>query len=897
MFLVRLCIILGVISVIFSKNIVFRLTLPVILSLGQNKFNIIPHKHIFIRAFFISLVLLILLIPSELLAQENPAEKTLTNSKRLLDEPVEHDAVDSTVLDIVEQKVYLYSGALVKFGEIQLKAGYIEYDFKNKNVCAYPRKDSSGKEIEFPEFTDGNETFTAKLMCYNFETKKAFVEGSRAKQGEGFVHFDKVKVYENKETHGLHGKYTTCDAEHPHYYFNISKAVVKPNDKIVAGPLMLYIADVPTPLALPFGFFPNQKNKGAGIIIPTYDNSIPWGSGLRNGGYYIPIKDKADIQLTGSIYARGTWGVRAVTRYKSLYKHNGNFQLSFQENINGDKELPILTRYSKSRIFSVIWNHNQDPKARPNSTFNANVNYNSNARTDINSQGTGFLNNSYQSSISYRKIFPNTPFSVNVNASQSGTYIPADTSIRRQAYNNLTFNLPDINFAMNRIYPFKSLENDKNAGKKWMKEASKIFLTWNAQMRNEVNFIDTALGGDIINQLLPKVRNGVQHNISAGTSLKVLKKNVTLNPSLRLTERWYFQQLDNVYDPILDEVVSDTLRGIENWSRAMNGSMSLSATTKLYGFYQFANFAKGKRQTLVRHVFTPSVSYNYTPSLNTFIDTQYINVNNIILPYTPLQLGVYGVPPRTSSGAVGLNLTNSFEMKIKTKTDTGMVYKRVKLIDNLTLSTSYDLIRKEFKLSDINITGRTTLFKTIGLNGNMRFNPYALNDTARSQRINEYEFVKSGKLARMTDANLAANFSLSPETFRNKKENQEVKNEEINPFDIPWNASFSYNLNVRNFVNSITDRDTTTYIQTAGASGSITFTQNWRVGFNLNYDITNKKLSYTSLDIYRDLHCWEMRLSWVPFGPRQSYNFQINVKSSILQDLQYKKQSQPNEFR
>lgn len=838
-------------------------------------------------------------MPSASFAQDTtsaPQKKV----KRLMEEPVEYDAVDSTILDVLEQKVYLYSGAIVKFGEIQLKAGHIVYDFKNKNVCAYPRKDSTGKEIEFPEFTDGNETFTAKLMCYNFETKKAFVEGSRTKQGEGFVHFEKVKVYANKETHGLHGKYTTCEDEHPHYYFNISKAVVKPNDKIVAGPLMLYIADIPTPLALPFGFFPNQKNKGAGLIIPTYDNSVPWGSGLRNGGYYFPIKDKADIQLTGSIYARGTWGIRAVTRYKSLYKHNGNFQLSFQENINGDKELPELTRYSKSRIFSIIWNHNQDPKARPNSTFNANVNYNSNARTDINSVGTGFLNNSYQSSISYRKLFPNTPFSVNVNASQSGTYTPADTSQGRQAYNNLTFNLPDINFAMNRIYPFKALENDKNAGKTWMKEASKIFLTWNTQMRNEVNFIDTALGGDIINQLLPRVKNGVQHNLSAGTSIKVLKKNVTLNPSVRLTERWYFQKLDQNYNSAQDTVIRDTLRGIDNWNRAMNGSMSIAATTKVYGFYQFAEFAKGKRQTLVRHVFTPSVSFNYAPSLNTYTDTQYINVNNIILPYTPLQLGVYGVPPRTSSGAVGLNLTNSFEMKIKTKTDTGMVYKRLKLIDNLTLSTSYDLIREEFKLADINVTGRTTLFKTISLNGNMRFNPYALNDTLRTQRINEYEINKSGKLARMTDANLAASFILSPENFRkNKTEENEKKSTEktIDPYEIPWNASFTYNLNVRNFVNSVSDKDTTTYIQTAGASGSVTFTKNWRVGFNLNYDITNKQLSYTSLDIYRDLHCWEMRLSWVPFGPRQSYNFQINVKSSILQDLQYKKQSQPNEFR
>ena len=826
-----------------------------------------------------------------------PTKKIVVD--RMLDEPVEYNAKDSIRLNVIEQKVYLFGGGEVKFGEIELKAGYIVYDFKNKNVCAYPRKDSAGNDVEFPEFTDGKEVFTAKLMCYNFESKKAFVEGSRAKQGEGFIHFDKIKIYENKETHGKHGKYTTCDLEHPHYYFNISKAVVKPDDKIVAGPLLLYIADVPTPLGLPFGFFPNQKKKGAGIIMPTYDNSVPWGSGLRNGGYYIPIKDFADIQLTGSIYSRGTWGVRAITRYKNLYKYSGNFQLSFQENINGDKDLQALTNYSKSRIFSIIWNHNQDPKARPNSTFNANVNYNSNARSDINETGVGFLNNSYQSSLSYRKTFPNTPFSMTMNASQSGTFTPADTSINRQAYNNLTFNLPDINFAMNRIYPLKGLENENNARKKWMKEASKIFLTWNSQFKNSVSFIDTALTSNFAQELLPQMRNGIQHNISAGTSFKILKNNVAINPSIRATERWYFQKFNRFYEPVDDTILSDTLRGIKNWGRAMNASFNVSATSKLYGFYQFAGFAKGKKEALVRHVLTPSLSFNYNPNFSTLTDTQYINANNIILPYSPLQLGIYGIPPNSESGVLGLNLINSLEMKIKTKTDTGMVYKKVKLIENFSIGTSYDLLLDSFNLRDITVSGRTTLFKLVSLNGSMRFNPYSRRENNRTQLQNVYEFNESGKLARLVDANLAASFSLSPETFKKKTPETEGEEQapEVNPYEIPWNASFTYNLNVRKFVNSVSQNDTTTYIQTAGVNGSVSFTQKWRVGFSLNYDVTNKQLSYTSLDIYRDLHCWEMRLGWIPFGPRQSYNFQINVKASILEELRYKKQSQPNEFR
>ena len=849
--------------------------------------------------------MLIVAFPNKAYSQADSTKADTVKVDRMLDEPVIYNAKDSIRLNVIEQKVYLYGGASVKFGEIELKAGYIEYDFKKKNVCAYPRKDSVGNDIEFPEFTDGNETFDAKLMCYNFESKKAYVEGSRAKQGEGFIHFDDVKVYPNKEVHGRHGKYTTCDLEHPHYYFNISKAIVKPDDKIVAGPLMLYISDVPTPLALPFGFFPNQKNRGAGLIIPTFDNSVAWGSGLLNGGYYFPIKDKADVQLTGSIYSRGTWGVRAITRYKNLYRYNGNFQLSFQQNIFGDKDLPELTNYSKSSVFSIQWNHNQDPKARPNSTFSANVNYNSNARSDITQTGTGFLNNSYQSSISYRKVFPNTPFSVNFNASQSGTFTPADTSLNRQSYNNLTFNLPDINFAMNRIYPLKGLQNESNRNKKWVKELGKVYLTWNSQFKNTVTFIDTALydstlGRNDYAKLIPVMRNGFNHNLSTGTSFKIFKKAVTLNPSIRVTERWYLQTLNKSFDPVADKINADTLRGPSNWARALDGSFNVTATSKIYGYFQFTGFAKGKRKALVRHVLTPSLGFSYNPNFNTLIDPVLNNADSIILPsYSRLELGIYGYPPNSESKLVTLNLTNSLEMKIKTKTDTGMVYKKVKLIDNLTIGSSYDAALDSFNLRNITMNGRTTLFKVISLNGGMTFNPYARNSEKRL--INKYQFQENGKLARFTSGNLAMSFALSPETFSKKKTEQEEEGaKEIDPSEfhkISWNASFNYNFRATKTISSTTDNDTTLFIQTAGVSGTVNFTKNWRIGFNVNYDISNKEISYTSLDIYRDLHCWEMKLGWIPFGPRQSYNFQINVKSSILQDLRYKKQSQPNEFR
>ena len=846
-------------------------------------------------------MLLILLLPANSIAQgEVKQPDDSLKIKRILDEPVSYKAQDSIRLDVVSQKVYLYGKAEVKFGDIVLKSGYIEYDFKGKNVCAYPIKDSVGKDVDFPEFTDGKETFTAKLMCYNFESKKAFVEGSRAKQGEGFVHFDQVKVYPNKETHGAHGKYTTCDLEHPHYYFNISKAIVKPDNKIIAGPLMLYIADIPTPLALPFGFFPNQKNKGAGIIIPTYDNSVAFGSGLLNGGYYIPFGERFDLQITGSVYTRGTWGVRSILRYKNLYKNSGSFQLSYQKNVTGDKALQSLTNFSTSNVFAINWNHIQDPKAQPNSTFNANVNYNGSPRSDINARGTDFINNSYQSSISYRRVFPNTPFSLTLNASQSGTYTYSNNA-NRQSSNNLTFNLPDVNFAMNRIYPLKGIQNENNRNKKVIKELAKIYVTYNTQFRNTISFIDTALYDSTLDRnnygkLLSDMRNGFQHNLSAGTSLKVLKKSVTINPSINVTERWYLQTLSQGYDPIADKVTRDTLRGPTNWSRAFNGSINVSATSKLYGMYRFSGFAKGKRESIIRHVLTPNLSFSYNPNFNSLIAADTINDSTFVPTYSPLQLGIYGYPPNSQSGLVSLNLTNSLEMKIKTKTDTGMVYKKVKLIDNFTVGSSYDLALDSFNMRDITIAGRTTLFKVISINGNMRFNPYFQNSDGAIR--DKYLIAETGKLARFVNSSIAVSFSLSPETFKKKKE--ETENEETPPisqYDIPWNLSLNYNFSARRYFNTVSKNDTTQFIQTIGTSGSVSFTQNWRLGYTVNFDMTNQAISYTAMDVYRDLHCWEMKLSWVPFGPRQSYNFQINVKSAMLQDLKYNKRSQPREFR
>lgn len=834
--------------------------------------------------------------------QKSIAQATIKDStvelktNKFLDQQIDYDAEDSIRFDIVTQKVFLYGKAFVKYGEIELKAGYIEFDFATKTVKARGIKDSLGKETNLPQFIDGGQSFSAQSMDYNFETKKGLVVGSKTKQDDGYLHGDTVKSHLNNEYHVKHGKYTTCDLDHPHYYFNISKAIVKPNDKIVAGPLMLYVDDLPTPLAVPFGFFPNNQSKGAGIIIPTYDNSIRYGIGFLRGGYYIPFKDKADLQLTGSVYTRGNWGINAISRYKSIYKYAGNLDFSYQVIKNGH---PDLNNFTRSNIFAIKWNHQQDVKAHPTSSFSANVNISSlnNYQMSFNPTGEQFLSNTFASSVQYRKSFANTPFSLNINAAHSQNTQTKQVSIT----------LPDISLVMNRISPFGFLENDKNRNNKFIKELGKIWLAGNSQFKNTITVADSTLALNNIPYLNGQMRNGFQHNLNTGTSFKILNQKVSFNPSFRYTERWYLQTLTKNFDNTLNDVVTDTLRGFNNWQRAHNYSASASLTTKLYGMYGFSGFLKGYRNTKIRHVLTPSLSLSYNPNFDSR-QFGYYGTGGTVSSYSPYDLGVFGIPPTGQSGSINMSLVNSLEMKMNAKSDTGLTVKKYSILDNFTVNGSYDIFKDSLKFSNVSMNARTTLFKMFSINGRAVLNPYYFDSVNGSMvQLNKSLFSQTGKIGRITSASTALNFNLKGDKFKKKvtdlQKNKEESSPEIdaiknNPdayvdFEIPWNVSFAYNINysrryylINDLASDITRiKDSATIKQTIDISGDINLTENWKIGVWMNYDITGKQLSYTSINIYRNLHCWEMSFNWIPFGPQQSYNFQINVKSSVLNDL------------
>lgn len=867
-----------------------------------NKSNIIAKFYLYLKTNFISEVLLIILSFSyNLTFSQTTTDSTVTlSTNQFIDEKIDYDAEDSIRFDVVNQRVYLYGKAFIKYGDIELTAGNIDFDFKTKTVRARPILDSNGKETSLPVFKEGDQSFTAKSMDYNFDTKKGLVVQAKTKQDDGYLHGEIIKNHSSHEQHIKDAKYTTCSLDHPHYYFGISRAIKK-EDVIVAGPLMVYVNDVPTPLALPFGFFPDKKNKGAGFIIPTYDNSERYGIGFLNGGYYIPFRDSNgnglwDLRLTGSIYTRGNYGFQTASQYKKIYKYNGNLSFNYQLTKSGHEDLNNL---NKSKNFSLRWSHNQDAKARPNSSFSANVNISSinNFRESFTATGEEFLTNTFASSIQYRRSIPNSPFSFNINANHNQN---TQTKI-------VSLTLPDISWNMNRINPLEFIKNTNNRSNVFIKELSKIWLTWNSQFQNKISVPDSTISINNIPYLQGQLRNGIQHQFSSGTSFKVLNKKVNFNPSIRFTERWYLQTLNKYYDNTLGESVSDTLRGPSNWGRAHTYSLSAQATTKLYGYYGFAKFLQTYRKTKIRHVLTPSLNFSYNPS---FDSRQYgfFGEDGALSSYSPYDLGVFGPPSPNQSGRVGLNLVNNLEMKMNTKSDTGFVEKKYSIIDNFSFTGNYDIFKDSLKFSNISMNARTTLFKMFSINANASLDPYYY-DTVDGiiTKLDKSIYSINGKLGRITSANMALNFNLNQEKFKRKVEEIEKEDEVLAPelqdlknnpenyvdFEVPWNASFSYNINYRRSyqlkydavqdVNRILD--TATITQTIDMSGDINLTPKWKVGVWMNYDITNKKLAYTSINIYRDLHCWEMSFNWIPFGPQQSYNFQINVKSSTLKDL------------
>ena len=803
-------------------------------------------------------------ISTDSLIKKNP--DTIVNieaGNSFLNEKVIYNATDSMVIDQSIQKAYLYNNASVIYGDMKLEAGYIELDYGKNTVYSRGIKDSLGNVIQKPVSYQGPDKFNAEEITYNFKTKKGKIKDVITQQGEGYIHGQDIKKDTNNVFYVGHGKYTTCDLEHPHFYIGAKKIKVIPEDKIITGPAELWIADIPTPLAIPFGYFPNKKGRASGILIPTYGESNNLGFFLKDGGFYFGKNELIDLALRGDIYANGSYGLKANTNYKKRYRFSGGLNVSYSSIIDGDRELP--NAISRNDFF-IRWNHIQDPKSHPTSRFSANVNAGSSSFNKYNGNVTGdYLTNTFQSNISFSKSFTGTPFNFSANA--------------RHNQNSLTkkidISLPELAFMMNRIYPFKRKNSITN---KWY---DKIGVGISANARNDISAYDSTL---FSNRTIGQMRNGVRFNMPISTSFNLLKYFI-VTPSINTASNIYFQTLNKRYNEVTHNIETDTITGAKI---ANDYSLSTGISTRLYGDY----FFKTKRLKQIRHVASPTISASYRPDFSESQYGYYKNVQSDLTgntqQYSVFQNGIYGSPGAGESGVIGFNLNNSLEAKVRQKTDSGFTDKKVPILENFNLGFVYNMAAKNFNWSNININGRTKLFKKIDINASGILDPYQIDSTGSRQE--KFEWVNN-RIGRLTNLNISVSTSLrskekksSTTQTNNKASQDELDYINTHPdayvdFNVPWNLNVYYNINY----NKTGLKDVTT--QSLTFNGDLSLTSKWKISLTSGYDFTLKKTTLTSINIIRDLHCWEMTFNWVPFGFRQSFSLNINVKSSVLRDL------------
>jgi hypothetical protein len=848
------------------------------------------------------------IFPDSTITNHNDSIKkdTLNLSKDAVKSKVIYSALDSIRFDISNKKVYLFGNAEVKYESITLKSAYIQIDWTDNSIYAEGKTDSLGKLIGKPEFAEGSESFHANTLKYNFTTKKGKINDIIAKEGESYIHGEQVKKLDNDDLFIKTGKYTTCDQEHPHFEIHAEKLKIIKDDKIVTGPAYLAVADVPTPLALPFGFFPNQKGQTSGILLPAYGYSESQGYYLSKGGYYWGINDYFDYTATADAYSMGSWQLDNSFNYKKRYRYIGSFNLANAILKYGE---PTDPDFEKKSSFIVKWSHSQDTKAKPNSQFSASVKFGTSNHYQNNLQNTTeYLDNNYTSNISYTRSFQ--WFNITTSASHN----------QNTGTHAIDITLPEFNIASTKdIYLFKW--GKKQSPNKLISKFQEISLRYTINSKNQISTIDTLLFNDSLTYRLGNIFNyisspendperGIDPQLLSDNSSSKFKNGIKINPSIQLPTfnvfkylrlksglsyvgRTYFQQLNKYFED--DSLITDTLSGTYY---VHNYGFTSSLSTTIYGTKIFKNeVVKG-----IRHTITPALSFNYNPSFGTdnnqvdYYGT-YTDTSNEEQVFSRYQDFIYGNAPQAKSGKVGFSLGNRLELKIRSKNDSVPSYVNHPLIGGLSLSTAYDLAKDSLNLDPITLSANTSLFKNkVQLSYSASWDPY-IKDT-NGVRLNQFEWNVNNRPARFTSSSstFSLGFNLSPPGSENKEDKTSDKGveEELNDinqnpdayvdFSIPWelNVSYNYRMGITRQNDGSFDTSTT---HTVNLKGEISLTPKWKVSFVTGYDIKNKEATPTNITIYRDLHCWEMSFYIVPFGTYKSYEFKINVKATVLQDL------------
>lgn len=800
-------------------------------------------------------------------------------SPQAIESKIDYSATDSIIFFVKSQIVKLFGDVKVNYESINLTAANMTIDFETKEIFATFSKDSLEKIIGKPVFKDGDNTFDALTIKYNFETKKGYITQIFSKEGDMYFHGNEVKRMTDESIYIKNGSFTTCPLPDPHFEIKFTKAKVIPDDKVVTGPVWFVVEDVPLPLGLPFGYFPNKKGQQNGILIPTYGETANRGFYLENGGYYFGIKDVVDFAIRGDIYSRGSWALKTATNYKKRYKFDGMLSVNYAVNKLGVPETPS---YRVQNDFFVTWRHNQDPKAHPKRRFNADVRAGSSTYNTFNpSNAMDYLSSNFSSSITYSTTIGNsTNFSASMRHSQNTQTKTVDMS------------LPELSLSTNRIYPFR---RKKPVGK--MKWYENININYVMNAKNTYSSPDSLFLKDLN---LKQFNNGFSHQIPLTWTQKIFK-HLNLTTSLNYNERWYFNTIEknwNATDSILN---TDTIYGFKA-NRDFN--FSTRVQTKVFGMYLFP---KGP-VTAMRHVLTPSVSFTYRPDFGTdywnYYRSYYIPGVDEPVRYSIFETGMFGYTPFGQSGNFRFDIANNIEIKVKTPRNLAEPVKKIILIENFNVSMNYDVARDSLNWSKLSLDGRTRLFENINLSYRAVLDPYIIDSLGRN--LNQFEWDVNDRLFRTnnTEWGTSINWTINRSTFQKKSEKDKNKNQPTvnkNPeeglFEIPWNMNIAYTFqHIRNYGQHISADQKLRLVQAITVNGDVNFTPNWKIGVMTNYDISNKVFSYSSINIERDLHCWEIIFNWIPFGFRKSYNFTLRAKAPMLQDLKLDKKSDWRDF-
>lgn len=840
-----------------------------------------------------------------------------------IDAPVDYECTDSLVYDAETRLVHLYGKAQVKYMDMTLNAAKITMNMDSSMVRASGERDTAGILQDKPVYSQGSDNYHSELMAFNFKTKKGYITNVETTQGDGFMQSQHSKRAADGTLYLEHAKYTTCDAKHPHFYLALSRAKVRPGKESVFGPAYLVVADVPLPLAVPYGFFPFNKKYSSGFIMPSYGDETSRGFYLRDGGYYFAINDYMDIKALGEIYTKGSWGLSAETNYRKRYRYNGNFYISFLRTVDGEKNMPD---YAVTKSLKVQWTHSKDAKASPNTTFSARVNFASEKyeRSNLESMYNplAYTQSTRASSVSFSHTFPS--IGLNIAGSTNLTQSLRDSSV--------SMTLPDLSISLNRFYPFR---RKHQAGKERWYE--KISMSYTGSLSNSINTKEDKL---FKSNLVKDWRNGMQHRIPIDATFQVFKY-INISPQFSLRDIMYTNRVMRSWDETTQKEVADTTYGFYN---LYDWSLGVSANTTLYGFYKPWRKLFGDKIIAVRHVFKPSVSFSYAPDFTsshygyqrTYVKTD-ANGEVSTVTYSPYSGGIYSYPSGTKQGMITMSVSNNVEMKVKSDRDT-TGERKISLIDELYGALSYNMAAETRPWSNLNTRIRLKLTKNYTFSMAAVFATYAYafdkNGRVVTSDRTEWSYGRFGRFqgmsqnlsytfnnetlsklfSRRSDRSTASNDETDTDTdtdaedanidpdLRNakkggkqKKQKAKVDEDGYLRFSLPWSFTVSYGISMAEDrskqINVRRMRYPYSFTQTMNFSGYLRIAEGWNISFTSGYDFNYHELSMTTASVSRDLHCFEMSCS-VVLRPYSSFNFTFRARANELADaLKWDKRS------